>query len=94
MIENIQNEIHDLVDIAHKEGADIGESIGYSNGYCDGLIDAWEYAKEIYHMPAETLIAIFGSVSGWVNYDVADAMKKIKKHKERKHEERLQRERC
>ena len=90
MIENLQNEIHDLVELAHKEGIEVGEAVGYEDGYNSGLVDAWEYAREIYHMPAETLIAIFGNVSGWVHYDVVDAMKKIEKYKERKHEERLQ----
>lgn len=80
MIESIQNEIHDLVELAHKEGIEVGEAVGYEDGYNSGLEDAWEYARGIYHMPAETLIAIFGSVSGWVNYDVVDAMKKIEEY--------------
>lgn len=90
MIENIQNEIHDLVELAYKEGNEIGEAVGYEDGYNSGLVDAWECAKDIFDMSADELIAIFGSVSGWVNYDVVDAMKKIEKYKERKHEERLQ----
>jgi hypothetical protein len=84
MIENIQNEIHDLVELAYKEGIEVGEAVGYEDGYNSGLIDAWECAKGIFNMPAETLIAIFGSVSGWVNYDAADAMKRIEEYRIKK----------
>ena len=90
MIENIQNEIHDLVELAYKEGIEVGEAVGYEDGYNSGLVEAWECAKDIFNMSADELIAIFGSVSGWVHYDVVDAMKRIEKYKERKHEERLQ----
>lgn len=84
MIENIQNEIHDLVELAHKEGIEVGEAVGYEDGYNSGLVEAWECAKDIFNMSADELIAIFGSVSGWVNYDVVDAMKKIEEYRIKK----------
>jgi flagellar biosynthesis/type III secretory pathway protein FliH len=87
MIENIQNEIHDLVELAYKEGIEVGEAVGYEDGYNSGLIDAWECAKQIYRMSANELIAIFGSVSGWTNFDVVEAMRKIEEYDRRKKHE-------
>lgn len=77
-LRGLEKQIEECLTVAYMKGYNKGRN---ETDYLRGLKDAWECAKDIFNMPCDKKIAIFGSVSGWVKDTPAEAMLKIKKYK-------------